>query len=253
MESDSASSAPRTDGSAAEDATRDEADAALYWLRGDEGPACRFLAELAGDGRALEFGIGDGRIALPLAKLGVEVSGVDRSAEQIRLLRSKPGGSAIDAIVDDMTSAVVAGRHSLVYTVFNSILNLRTQDDQVRCFANAARHLDEGGAFVVEAAVPDAWADQHSYVRPRRIGRHDVALNVCRYDPVTQIFIENVVELSGSGISSRAHTYRLIWPNEMDLMARLAGLSLSERWGGWHKQTFDGDSTLHVSVYRRQS
>lgn len=249
MEPDSATR--HADTKDADAAPRSDEDAGLYWLRGDEEAATRILAELAGDGRALEFGIGDGRIALPLAARGVEVSGIDVSAEQIRLLRSKPGGSVIDVTVDDMTSAVVAGRYSLVYTVFNTILNLRTQDDQVRCFENAARHLNDGGAFVVETAVPSAWADEHSYVRPRWIDREDVGINVCRYDPVTQIFKESLVRLSGSGISSRAGEYRLIWPSEMDLMARLAGLSLSERWGGWHEEPFTADSTMHVSVYRR--
>ena len=251
MESDAPAFRPDVDTEDADAAIRGDADAGLYWLRGDEEPASRFLAELAGSGRALEFGIGDGRIALPLAEHGVEVAGIDLSAEQIRLLRSKPGGSAIEVVVGDMTSAVVAGRYSLVYTVFNSILNLRTQNDQLRCFENAARHLDQGGAFVVEAAVPTAWTDEYAYVRPRWIGQDGVALNVCRYDPASQLFVENVVRLASDGISSRAHEYRLIWPSEMDLMARLAGLTPAERWGGWHKEPFTAESTLHVSVYLR--
>jgi hypothetical protein len=253
MGSDPAAFRPSADLRDADAAIRGDEEAGLYWLRGDEDAACRFLAELAGDGRALEFGIGDGRIALPLAERGVEVAGIELSADQVRLLRSKPGGSAINVAVDDMATAVVPGRHSLVYVVFNTIFNLRTQGDQVRCFENAARHLDDDGAFVVETVVPSTWTDEHEYVRPRWIGREGVGINVCRYDPVSQILVENLVRLSGSGISSGAGEYRLIWPSEMDLMARLAGLSLSERWGGWHKEPFTADSTMHVSVYRRPS
>ena len=252
MESDPAAFRPHANVRDADAAIRGEAGAGLYWLRGDEDAACRFLAELAGDGRALEFGIGDGRIAIPLAERGVEVAGIDVSADQVRRLRSKPGGSAIDVTVDDMTSAVVSGTYSLVYVVFNTIFNLRTQDDQVRCFENAARHLDDHGAFVVETVVPSAWTDEHEYVRPRWIGREGVGINVCRYEPVTQVLVENLVRLSGNGISSRAGAYRLIWPSEMDLMARLAGLRLSQRWAGWNKEPFTADSTMHVSVYHHQ-
>lgn len=121
----------------------------------------------------------------------------------------------------------------------------------MRCFENAARHLDRDGAFVVEAAVPSTWTDEHEYVRPRWIGHEGVGLNVCRYDPSTQVFLENLVRLSGQGISSGTGVYRLAWPSELDLMARLAGLRLSERWAGWNREPFVAASTQHVSVYRR--
>lgn len=250
MEPDGATFRPRTDMDDADAAVR--GDAGASWLRGDEDAACQFLAELAGGGRALEFGIGDGRIALPLAERGVEVAGIEQSTDEVGKLRSKPGGSDIDVTIGDMASATRPGTYALVYVVFNTIFNLQTQDDQLRCFANAARHLDDEGAFVVEAVVPSTWTEEHEYVRPRWVGRNGVGINVCRYDPVTQLLTENVVRLSTEGIRSNGSSYRLIWPSEMDLMARLAGVGLGERWGGWHEQPFTADSTMHVSVYRRR-
>jgi hypothetical protein len=219
--------------------------------RGDEDAACRFLAEVAGSGRALEFAIGTGRIGLPLTKLGVGVAGIELSPHMVDQLRSKPGGTGVDVTIGDMASDGAAGTFSLVYLVFNSIFNLLTQDDQVRCFGNAARHLDDEGAFVVETAVPSAWTKQYEYVRPEWVGMDSVGFDVCRYDPVTQLLEENHVRLAADGIRFGPIVCRLIWPSEMDLMARLAGLRLTERWGGWLREPFTADSTRHVSVYRR--
>lgn len=218
--------------------------------RGDEAAATRFLAETAGGGRALEFAIGTGRIALPLAEAGVDVSGIELSPDMVRQLRSKPGGSAIDVTVGDMSTVVVPGEFALVYVVFNTIFNLLTQDDQVRCFQNAARHLTSDGAFVVEAAVPSAWTKEHEYVRPEWIRTDSVGFDVCRYDPVTQLLEENHVRLSAGGLEFGPIVCRLIWPSELDLMARLAGLRLANRWGDWDRRPFTADSKLHVSVYR---
>ncbi len=221
-------------------------------LRGDEPAACRFLAEVAGTGRALEFAIGTGRIAVPLTEQGVSVTGIELSPDMVRQLRSKPGGSAIDVTIGDMSTEVVPGTFSLVYLVFNTIFNLLTQDDQVRCFENAARHLSDDGAFVVETAVPSAWTKEYEYVRPEWVGTDNVGFDVCRYDPVTQLLEENHVRLSPEGIRFGPIVCRLSWPSELDLMARLAGLQLAERWGGWQKQPFTAESTAHVSVYRRR-
>ena len=220
--------------------------------RGDEAAASRFLAEVAGNGRALEFAIGTGRIALPLAEQGVRVSGIELSPDMVNQLRSKPGGAAVDVTMGDMAAEHVPGPFPLVYLVFNTIFNLLTQDDQVRCFENAARHLSDDGAFVVEAAVPSAWTHQHEYVRPEWVGVDKVGLDICRYDPVTQLLEENHVRLSPEGIRFSPIVCRLIWPSEMDLMARLAGLQISERWGGWNKEPFTADSKMHVSVFRRR-
>ena len=219
--------------------------------RGDEAAAARLLAELAGEGRALEFAIGTGRIALPLIERGVAVHGIELSPHMVEQLRAKPGGAEVQVTPGDMAHTQVAGTFSLVYLVYNTIFNLLTQDDQVACFQNAARHLDDGGAFLVETAVPSAWITPPQYVRPEWIAADAVGLDVARYDPVTQIFEENHVRITGEGITFGPIVCRLAWPSELDLMARLAGLTLAERWGGWHKQPFTAESVLHVSVYRR--
>ena len=219
--------------------------------RGDEADAVRLLTELAREGRALEFAIGTGRIALPLAERGIEVHGLELSPHMVEQLRAKPGGADLPVTVGDMASTHVEGQFRLVYLVYNTIFNLLTQDDQVACFQNAARHLTDDGAFLVETAVPSAWIDPPNYVKPEWIAADAVGFDVARYDPVTQILDENHVRLTAEGISFSPIVCRLAWPAELDLMARIAGLTLTERWGGWHKQPFTADSQLHVSVYRR--
>jgi SAM-dependent methyltransferase len=220
-------------------------------LRGDEDVAAKVLEELAAGGPALEFAIGTGRIALPLIERGVEVHGIELSTHMVEQLRAKPNGANVPVTVGDMSTVRAPGTFPLVYLVYNTIFNLLTQDDQVACFANAARHLTENGVFLVETAVPSAWTDQHAYVRPERIGPDSVALDVVRYDAATQLFEENHVRLSAAGIQFGPIMCRLIWPAEMDLMARIAGLTLVDRWGGWRGEPFTGQSTMHVSVYGR--
>jgi SAM-dependent methyltransferase len=219
--------------------------------RGDETRAVDFLAELAGAGPALEFAIGTGRIALPLAARGGRVDGIELSPDMVEQLRSKPGGDALDVTLGDMSTVTVPGRYSVVYLVFNTIFNLLTQDDQVRCFENAARHLADDGAFVVEAAVPEAWTADDDYVRPEIVGKDSVTLDVCHYDRATQLLEENHVELSAAGIRLGPIVCRLCSPSELDLMARLAGLRLVDRWGGWEREPYTAASDRHVSVYRR--
>jgi SAM-dependent methyltransferase len=219
--------------------------------RGDEADAASLLAELAGEGPALEFAIGTGRIALPLAEREVAVHGIELSPHMVEQLRMKPGGAELPVTLGDMASTQVQGRFPLVYLVYNTIFNLLTQDDQVACFQNAARHLTDDGAFLIEAAVPSAWIDPPNSVRPEQIAADAITFDVARYDPVTQILNENHVHISSEGIRFSPIVCRLAWPAELDLMARLAGLTLSQRWGGWHKQPFTADSLLHVSVYRR--
>ncbi len=219
--------------------------------RGDEGAAADLLAQLAGDGAALEFAIGTGRIALPLAHRGVRVEGIELSRSMVDVLRSKPGGAALNVTVGDMTSVHTGKRYEVVYLVFNTIFNLLTQDDQVRCFENAAGHLTDTGVFLVEAAVPSAWLPTHSYASPERVDLDAVTLDVCTYDPATQILDENHVHISkDEGIRFGPISCRLTWPSELDLMARLAGLRLADRWGGWHRQPYTGKG-MHVSTYRR--
>ena len=219
--------------------------------RGDEEAAAAFLGALAGTtagGRALELAIGTGRIAVPLTELGVEVDGIELSAAMLEVLEAK--GCDLDVWVGDMATVDTGRTYGLVYLVFNTIFNLLTQDEQVACFANAARHLDEDGVFVVEAAVPSAWLPSDSYVRPERVEADAVTLDVCSYDPVTQVLDENHVRIDATGTRFGPISCRLAWPAELDLMARLAGLRLVERWGGWQRQPYTGRDQ-HVSVYAR--
>lgn len=221
--------------------------------RGDEAETVDLLALLAGDGPALELAIGTGRVALPLAGRGLRVDGIELSPAMIDRLRAKPGGADLAVTLGDMTSAGTGTSYPLVFLVFNTIFNLLTQDEQVECFRNAARHLTDTGAFVVEAAVPSAWTGEHAYARPEHVGLDRVVLDVCRYDPVTQLLEENHVELSAQGCRFAPIVCRLAWPAELDLMARLAGLRLADRWGGWRHEPFTASSERHVSVYRRET
>lgn len=148
----------------------------------------------------------------------------------------------------DMTTTTMGRTYPLVYLVFNTIFNLLTQDEQIRCFENAARHLDPDGAFVVEAAVPSAWLPGNQYVNAERVEAQAVVLDVCRYDPVTQILDENHVRLDEAGVHLSPISCRLAWPCELDLMARLAGLQLLDRWGGYQREPYTGEG-MHVSAY----
>lgn len=228
--------------------------------RGDEAAAVARLAELAGDGPALELAIGTGRIALPLAATGLRVDGVELSQAMIDQLRARPGGDALAVTRGDMAVVVMPDRYRLVYVVFNSLMNLISQDEQVDCVANAARHLTEDGVFVVENVVPDPMyglrqdrggVDQ--YVEAEHIGPDGVTVEVGRFDRVTQRVDKCHVALDGGGVRLDPLALRYIWPSELDLMARLAGLRLHARWGGWSGEPFDARSLRHVSVYGRAS
>jgi SAM-dependent methyltransferase len=220
-------------------------------LRGDEAETVAFLADLARGGPALEFAIGTGRVALPLSQRGIRVDGIELSTPMVDRLRAKPGGAALIVTIGDMASASAAGRFPLIYLIFNTIYNLLTQDDQVRCFENAARHLAAEGRFVVEAGIPSAWIRRTQFVNVERVTANEVVLDVNRYDPVTQILDENHVSLTNTGVRMGPISCRLAGPSELDLMARVAGLRLVERWGGWHREPFTAASERHVSVYAR--
>jgi SAM-dependent methyltransferase len=223
--------------------------------RGDEEAAATFLAELAQGRPALEFAIGTGRIALPLTARGIQVDGIELSPHMVERLRAKPGGDQLTVTLGDMSVATTGQRYGLVYLVFNTIFNLLTADDQIRCFANAARHLTVDGCFVVETALPHAWIapGQADYVHAEHVGINSVVLDVARYDPVTQLLAENHVRLTPSGISMNPIVCRLITPGEMDLMARMAGLRLVARFANWQRTVFDAESRAHVSVYGLES
>lgn len=219
--------------------------------RGDEEAATTFLSGLARGRPALEFAIGTGRIALPLAATGVRVDGIELSPHMVERLRARPGGAQIEVTLGDMSAATTGRRYGLVYLVFNTIFNLLTADDQIRCFENAARHLVAEGHFVVEAALPHACIapGKADYVRAEHVGLSTVVLDVARYDPVTQLLEENHVRLTPGGVTMSPIVCRLITPGEMDLMARIAGLRLLERFASWQRTPFDATSTAHISVY----
>ena len=220
--------------------------------RGDEEETVAFLAGLAGEGDALEFAVGTGRIALPLMTAGVRVDGIELSQDMVDRMREKPDGEAVQVTMGDMSRVTTGRTYGLVYLVFNTIGNLLTQDDQVRCFENAARHLADDGVFLLECRVPTAPARPgHQYVDVERLELDQVGLGVGRYDPVTQILDINHVHLGADGVGFSPIRLRLAYPPEFDLMARIGGLRLRDRWGGWHGEPFTATSWRYVSVYER--
>lgn len=208
------------------------------------------LAGLAGDAAALELAVGTGRIALPLMRAGVDVSGIDVSEEMVAKLRAKPGGSDIEVTMGDFADVGVEGRFGLVFIVFNSLFALSSQDDQQRCFRNVAAHLTGDGVFVVEAFVPDVSRfERHQVVGVERVTSDTVMLEASRHDPVAQRVDSHLVVLKATGTELYPISIRYAYPAELDLMARLAGLELRNRWGGWRREPFTSDSRFHVSVY----
>jgi SAM-dependent methyltransferase len=208
------------------------------------------LAGLAGGRRALELAIGTGRIALPLARRGVEVHGIELSRAMVARLRAKPGGEAIPVTIGDMATTTMDGSFSLVYLVFNTIMNLTSQEAQVSCFGNAARHLEPGGCFVIECRVPE--------LRRLPPGQDVLPWHVSEkrwvsysYDPVTQAMRGHYVQFTDGRGEYRTMPFRYVWPAELDLMARLAGMRLRDRWEGWDRQPFTGESSQHVSVWEK--
>ena len=228
--------------------------AALYRdvLRGDEDDAVAFLAARAGAGPALELAIGAGRIALPLAARGVRVDGVDFSEAMIAQLRSKPGGAEVSVVLGDFADVPVSGKYRLIYVVWNTLFNLLTQDDQVRCFRNVAGRLTDDGAFVVEADSPAFLyrLRDGQYVDAESVETDAVKLDVAKFDAATQVLEESHLTLTARGVRLAPIVTRYAWPAELDLMARIAGLRLEERWGGWRREPFTGSGRV-VSVFAR--
>jgi SAM-dependent methyltransferase len=214
------------------------------------GPAVEMLAELAAGGAALEFAIGTGRIALPLAERGVRVAGIDSSEAMLAQLREKPGAERVEAMVGDMAATRVDGEFSLVYLVFNTIFNLTSQDGQVACFENAAAHLQPGGRFAIEARVPELQRlPLGQTVLPWRADPGAMSYYV--YDVVTQRLSGQHYYFVDGGVEPSPIEMRYAWPAELDLMARLAGMRLEHRWAGWQREPFTALSPAHVSVYRK--
>ena len=229
-------------------ATYDET--AEVYRPGAADAAAEVLAGLAGGGRALELGIGTGRIALPLARRGVDVHGIDLSRAMVARLRAKPGGDAIGVTIGDFATTRVDGGFSLVYLVFNTIMNLTSQDAQVACFRNAAEHLEPGGCFVIEVGVPD--------LRRLLPGQDVIPWHISperwvfySYDVATQAMRGHYIEFTDGRGEYRSRPFRYVWPAELDLMARLAGIRLRERWGGWAREPYTSESGQHVSVWEK--
>jgi SAM-dependent methyltransferase len=212
------------------------------------GPVVDFLQEQAGEGAALELGIGTGRIALPLAQRGVRVHGIDLSTAMVKRLRAKAGGEEIGVTFGDFATTTVDGTFRVAYLVFNTIMNLTTQDAQVACFQNVAAHLEPGGRFVIEVSVPDLQRlppgeiFQPFHVGPTRLG-------IDEYDLAAQGLISHHYLLDGDTSEVVSIPFRYVWPAELDLMARLAGMTLRERWSGWQREPFTSESRQHVSVW----
>ncbi|WP_406214044.1 methyltransferase domain-containing protein [Streptomyces decoyicus] len=220
--------------------------------RGDEAETVAFLAKLAGQQSALELAVGTGRIALPLTQAGVRVDGIELSTDMVGRMREKPGGDQVDVTMGDMSRVTTGRTYGLAYLVFNTIGNLLTQEDQVRCFQNAAGHLTDDGVFVVECRIPTAPARPgHQYLDTERVGLDHVDLDAGRYDPLTQVLDLNHIRISSGGIRLSPIRLRLAHPPEFDLMARIAGLRLRERWGGWNGEPYTAASWRHISVYER--
>ena len=213
-------------------------------------PIVAFLADLAGGGAALELGIGTGRVALPLAQRGVRVHGIDLSEAMVARLRAKPGAEQVGVTVGDFATTAVEGRFSVAYLVANTIMNLTTQDEQIACFQNAAAHLEPNGCFVVEVLVPrlqrlpPGETFQPFAVEPTHLGCDE-------YDVVRQGLISHHYWIDGDKVEVFSPPFRYVWPSELDLMARLAGMTLRERWAGWKREPFTGDSDKHVSVWQK--
>jgi len=207
-------------------------------------PVVDFLAELAGGGAALELAIGTGRIALPLAARGVRVHGTDLSPDMVAQLRAKPGGEEIPVAIGDYATTRVDGTFSLVYIVFNSINNQTTQDAQVASFQNAAAHLRPGGCFVVEVGTP---ARQPLSV----FDLSDTHVGVDEYEADTQRLVSHHFTLVDGRWERLSMPFRSVSPAELDLMARIGGMRLRERWAGWRREPFTSESTKHVSVWEK--
>lgn len=219
--------------------------------RGDEEAAVRFLRKRARDGPALEWAIGTGRIALPLAATGIPVDGNDISPHMIEKLRTQPGGEDINIVMGSFVDTVMPRRYSLIYVVFNTLFNILSQEEQIRCFENAAAHLTSDGLFIVEAFTPAFLyrLQDNQYVQAEAIEVNQVQLDVLRHDAAKQMLEENHVTLSERGVRFNPVAQRYAWPAELDLMARIAGLRLKERFGSWNEEVFTSSSDNCISVY----
>ena len=212
--------------------------------------AVNFLADLAGSGAALELGIGTGRIALPLSRRGIRVHGIDLSPAMVARLQAKPGAGDIGVTIGDFATTRVDGTFTLAYLVYNTIMNLTTQDEQVECFRNVAAHLEPGGRFLIEVGIPSLQrlppgeTFRAFTVTPTHLGFDEI-------DVATQIAYSHHYFIADGKCEIFSAPYRYVWPSELDLMARIAGMTLRERWSNWNREPFTSASTTHISVWEK--
>jgi SAM-dependent methyltransferase len=231
-------------------ASRYDQDSAPMFAPEALDPAVDRLAALAGGRPALELAIGTGRVAIPLAARGVPVTGIELSEAMVAQMRAKPGGEAIPVTIGDMSSTRVDGRFGLVYLVFNTLVNLTSQDAQVACFENAAAHLEPGGCFLVEVGIPQLRRLPPGE-RGNVLGIEEGYWGISELDVVEQRQVNHHFTAEREGVRHRRIPFRYVWPSELDLMARIAGLRLRDRWADWHGAPLDGDSRRHVSVWEK--
>jgi SAM-dependent methyltransferase len=227
----------------------DDSSADMFEQAAVDATVC-FLADLAGSGGALELGIGTGRIALPLRQRGVRVHGIDLSPAMVARLQAKPGAADIDVTIGDFARTRVTGRFRVAYLVYNTIQNLTTQDEQVACFRNAAAHLEPGGCLVIETGVPELQRlPPGETIRAFTV--RDDRLGFDEFDVATQGLVSHHYRVTDGQLAAYSVPFRYVWPSELDLMARLAGMTLRERWSDWVRTPFTSDSTSHVSVWEK--
>lgn len=220
------------------------------WFPDADTHAIDALADLARGGRVLELGIGTGRFALPLAGRNVEVHGIDAAPSMISRLQAKAGAERIKITQGNFAEVPVEGEFALIYVVFNTIFALSSQDEQVQCFRNVAKHLAPGGCFVIEAFVPDTRRFSGGQVNwATRVETDLVELDVGRHDAATQKVVSQKVVITDGDVRLYPVQIRYCWPSELDLMAQLAGLKLRERWSDWKREPFSSESTKHISIY----
>lgn len=228
--------------------------AAIYdeMYPGYEEATIDLLEEFARGGRALELGIGTGRVALPLSRRGVDVAGIDASQRMLGRLQAKPGGDELQLVQGSFNTLDIEGRFQLIYVLFNTFYALLTQEEQVDCFRSVAEHLADEGVFLVEAFVPDlARFDRGQTVRAVDLSTDRINMEVSRHNPVAQQVMSQHLLITEEGIRLYPVKLRYAWPSEFDLMARLAGLTLKQRWSSWEKEDFTAGSDKHISLYGR--
>jgi SAM-dependent methyltransferase len=223
------------------------------WYSDFEAAAISTLADLAGKGKALELGIGTGRIAIPLLKAGVNVQGIDISESMVAKLKAKPGGDKIPVTFGNFVDVEVGGKYSLIYIVFNTFFSPLTQEEQVRCFRNVASHLEAGGVFVIEAFVPDmARFIAGQTTRVIKLGDNELQIDASLVEMDKQLISSQHVIITDHGTRFYPVKIRYAWPSEMDLMAQLSALQLRERWSNWEKAYFNAQSKMHISIYEHE-